>query len=183
MIRATMPVLLASMLALVTLSEWKQLQCEGFVEMKRYVNVSRGFSVGIPKGFQGRHGYAAGPDVGVGISLSARCETVVVVYAEPNNFESGSLQEAADFAIKITRDGALSPVSVEQYTTRLGRLKAIGVIIRHADSDDIEHVVIAFRPKGGLVYTARLATTTSRLQADAIVFKSVLKDFRLEPWR
>src|SRR5258708_6193368 len=178
-----MTVLLVSMLSLATLSEWKQLQGEGFVEMKRYVNVSRGFSVGIPKGFQGLHGYPAGPDLGVGISLSARCETVVVVYAEPNNFESGSLQEAADFAIKIARDGGLSPVSVEQYTTRLGPLKAIGVIIHNTDSDDVEHMVIAFRPKGGLVYSAHLATTTSRLAADATVFKSVLKDFRLEPWR
>ena len=98
--------------------------------------------------------------------------SLLVVDAEPNNLESGLLQEAANSKIKYARDGGLSLVSVEQYTTHLGPLKALGVIIHHTDSDDVEHMVIALRPKGGLVYTAHLATTTSRLAADTIVFKA-----------
>ena len=63
------------------------------------------------------------------------------------------------------------------------RLPASGVTIHYRDSKDVEDVVVAFRPGGGLMYTARLGTLAARYERDRKRFIDVLRSFRLEPWR
>ena len=66
---------------------------------------------------------------------------------------------------------------------RLGTLDTAVATVRHLTTADVEEIVIAFRPGGGPVYTAQLATTAERYERDLKAFKQVLEGFRLEPWR
>lgn len=176
-----MTLLILGFLALNTNPDWKRLQCSGDAVGGRYVNYAVGFSVGLPVGLKGKRGQAAGPERGVSIPLTANCVGVIVVYGEPNSAEwantAVAVAETAGYAL------ADNGVVVRRYKTRLGRLPASGATIRYRDSSDIEDLVIAFRPRGGPVYTARLATTNVRYRRDHRRFLEVLRGFRLEPWR
>jgi hypothetical protein len=169
-------------LAFTGLAEWKLLQCEGQERITgRYLNYSRAFSVGIPKEFPARRSAAGGPDVGVPIPLSPDCTSVIVVFATPNSLEWASPREAIEWEFHADSDNVgLTPTV---YHACLGRLRAAAVTAHHIDSEDVEVVVIAFGPDTGLIYEARLATTSARFKADCRVFDRVLKSFRTEPWR
>lgn len=147
----------------------------------RYVNYAEGFSVGMPVGLKGKRGQAAGPERGVSIPLSANCVGVIVVYGEPNSAEwaNPAVAIVAMAGYAQTDNG----VVVRRYRTKLGRLPAFGATIRYRDSSDIEDLVIAFRPGGGPMYTARLATPNIRYRRDHQRFIETLRSFRLAPWR
>ena len=149
---------------------------------RRYFNYAEGFSVAIPRGLRGRAGQAAGPERGVAIPLSRDCAGVLVVYGEPNSAEWPTPAKAITEKVQIeTEDDP--KVELRRYRARLGKLAAAGVTIRHPATAAVEEIVIAFRPGGGPVYTARLATLESRHEQDRARFKKVLRGFRLEPWR
>ena len=59
----------------------------GHLSRREYLNLAGGFSVGVPRGFKGGRGQAAGPERGVSIPLSPDCEGVAVVFGEPNSLE------------------------------------------------------------------------------------------------
>lgn len=65
----------------------------------------------------------------------------------------------------------------------MGRLPASGVTVHYRDSQDVEDIVIAFRLRGGGMYTAELLTVAARYERDRKSFIDVLRRFRLEPWR
>ena len=157
-------------------------QCQGKPVSRRYINYAQGFSVAIPKGLRGRHGQSAGPERGVSIPLSRDCAGVVVVYGNPNSLEwpspAAATGEEAESAVKDD-----PRAEVRRYTTRLGRLKAAGVKVGRRATSEVEETVVAFRPGGGPVYTARLRTTVARYERDREVFRAVLRGFRIEDWR
>ena len=72
---------------------------------------------------------------------------------------------------------------INRYTTRMGKLNAAGATIRHKATPDIEDIVIAFRPGGGLVYQARLVSLPNQHDQDFDTFARVLREFQIEPWR
>ena len=162
--------------------EWKKLQCQGRPVFNRYFNYAEGFSVAMPKRIRGRHGQVDGPERGVSIPLSPDCTGVVVVYGEPNSADlpkpTAAISSEVETVVKED-PGA----EVRRYTTRVGNLKAAGVTVRHSRTSEVEDIVIAFRPGGGPVYTARLSTTKRRSKQDRNVLLKVLRSFRLEPWR
>jgi hypothetical protein len=175
-------VLVLTSLNQTSLSQWKQWQCQGRVISKRYFNYAEGFSLAMPSGLRGRAGQAAGPERGVSIPLSHDCAGVVVVYGEPNSSE---WQMPAD-AIKWEVDSVVENdphAEVQRYKTRLGKLKAEGVTVRHRATSEVKDIVVAFRPGGGPEYTAILSTTATRYKKDRDVFSKVLRGFRLEDWR
>lgn len=176
-----MTFLLLIFLAFTNQSEWKRLQCTGDVVHGRYVNYAEGFSVGMPVGLKGKRGQAAGPERGVSIPLSGNCLGVVVLYGEPNSVEYPTPSAAVTRISEYARSD--NGVVARRYRTKLGRLPAAGATIRYRGKSDIEDVVIAFRPRGGPMYTARLATTVVRYRRDHRRFMEVLRRFRLEPWR
>lgn len=162
--------------------QWRKLLCQGRIISNRYFNYAEGFSLGMPRGFKGRAGQAAGPERGVSIPLSHDCSGVVVVDGAPNSFEW--LKPIAATKWQIDSASKYDPnVKVQQYRTRLGKLKAAGVTIRHQATAEVEEIVIAFRPGGAIVYTARLSTNNSRYTRDDRLFRKVLRAFRLEAWR
>ena len=175
-----MTAFLVGILVLTSLGQWKQ--CEGTPVSRRYFNYAEGFSVAIPKGLRGRRGQSAGPERGVSIPLSRDCTGVVVVYGNPNSLEwrspAAAIVEKAESAIKDDPQA-----EVRRYMTRLGRLKAAGVNVRRRANSQVEETVVAFRPGGGPVYTARLRTTVARYKRDRAVFRAVLRGFRIEDWR
>ena len=162
--------------------QWKHLQCQGSPVSNRYFNRAEGFSVAIPKKLRGRRGQAAGPERGVAIPISHDCSGVVVVYGEPNSFEWPTPADA----IKWQIDSAVKDdphAEVQRYKIRLGKVRAAGVIVRHRATSEVEEIVVAFRPGGGPIYTAMLATTGTAHKQDHGVFRKVLQGFRLEAWR
>jgi hypothetical protein len=174
-------VFVLTFLALTSLSEWKALQCTGEPVIDRYVNYAEGFSVAIPAGLQGRRGQVVGPERGVSIPLSADCVGVVVLFGEPNSADWATAADAVAATVRYAL--ADNEVAVQRYRTKMGPLAAAGATIRYRGTSDVEDVVIAFRPGGGPVYTARLATTNIRYQRDHRRFVDVLRGFRLEAWR
>src|SRR2546422_5884393 len=133
-------VLVVTSLSQKGLSEWKQLQCQGRAISRRYFNSAEGFSLAMPSGHKGRAGQAAGPERGVSIPLSRDCKGVVVVYGEANSFE---WQTPVD-AIKWEVDSEMEDdphAEVHRYKTRLGKLKAAAVTVRHRATDEVEDMV------------------------------------------
>ena len=177
-----MGILVLSLLAQASLSEWKGWQCKGEIVVGRYVNYAEGFSVAMPTGLRGRRGQASGPERGVSVPLSSDCVGVVVVYGEQNSLEWATPAAAVAETVEMdTRAGALAVV--KRYSARLGRLAAAGATIRHKETSDVEDIVIAFRPGWGPVYVAHLATTEARYKRDHPRFLEILRSFRLEDWR
>ena len=166
-------------LVLTTQSDWKNLQCTGDLVSGRYVNYAEGFSVGIPAGLKGKRGQAAGPERGFSIPLSANCAGIIAVDGEANSLEWANALVAATAMASYAEGG----VVLRRYRTKLGRLPAAGTTIRYHGTSDIDDIVVALRPGGALVYTARLATTGDRYRLDHRRFTEVLRRFRLEPWR
>lgn len=175
-------VLVLMSLGQTNLAQWKQLQCTGRTVSKRYFNHAEGFSVAIPNDLKGRAGQAAGSERGVAFPLSQDCTGVVVVFGEPNSLEWPAPTDALTWLARTHTEGD-SQAKVRRYWTRLGKLKAAGVTIHHQATSDVEDIVVAFRPGGGPVYTAHLATTGTRYKQDRRSFKKLLRGFRLEPWR
>lgn len=174
--------LVLSSLGQASFQQWRQLQCKGRIISERYFNNAEGFSLAIPSGLRGRTGQDDGPERGVSIPLSPDCNGVVVVYGEPNSLE---WSKPAD-SIKWEVDSAVEddPQSeIQQYKTRLGKLKAAGVTIRHRANFEVMDRVVALCLGGGQVYTAILSTTKARYKKDHNVFRKVLRGFRLESWR
>jgi hypothetical protein len=165
-----------------SLVQGKQRQCAGSSISNRYTNYAEGFSIAIPRGYQGRRGQAAGPERSVSIPLSHDCAGVVVVYGEPNSLEWSRPAEAISWKIDTVAKGD-SQAEVRRYTTRLGNLKAAAVTVRHSATSEVEEFVVAFRPGGGPVYMAMLSTTETRYKQDSYVFRKVLRGFRLTAWR
>lgn len=149
--------LLLIFLALTVQSEWKSLQCSGDAVSGRYVNYAEGFSVAMPVGLKGKRGQASGPERGVSIPLSANCSGVIAVDGEANSLEWVNAVVAVASTARYAQKG--NGVVVRRYRTKLGRLPAAGATIRYRGTSEIEDVVVALRPGGALVYTARLATT------------------------
>lgn len=177
-----MAAFLVGVLVLTSLGQWKQWQCQGSAISGRYFNYAEGFSVAIPRDLQGRRGQAAGPERGVSLPLSHDCIGVVVVFGEANSFEWPSPADAITWTVQTqTEDDP--QVEVQRYSTRLGKLRAAGVTIRHQAKSDVEDIVVAFRPGGGPIYTAWLATTGTRYKQDRKSFRKILRGFRLETWR
>lgn len=175
-----MAAFLVGVLVLTSLGQWKQWQCQGSAISKRYFNDAEGFSVAIPRGLQGRHGESAGPERGVSLPLSHDCTGVVVVVADPNSLEWPTPADAITWEVQTEDD---PQGELQRYRTGLGKLTAAGVTIRHGATPDVEDIVVAFRPRGGPVYAAWLATTGTRYKQDRKSFRKVLRGFRLEPWR
>ena len=175
-------VLVLTSLNQTSLSQWKQWRCQGRPTSKRYFNYAEGFSVAIPSGLQGRAGQDAGPERGVAVPLSRDCTGVVVVYGEPNSLEWPTPADAITWEVQTqTKDAPQA--EIQRYRTRLGKLKAAGVTVKRGATSEVEDIVVAFRPGGGPVYTARLSTTGKRYKQDREVFRKVLRGFRLEAWR
>jgi len=182
-----MAVILVSVLALTTfiqmkLGEWRQSQCKGDTVSKWYFNYAQGFSIAIPTGFLGRRGQEAGPERGVSIPFSRDCTGVMVVYGEPNSLEWATPADTIKWKIDEAKEDDPQNVA-RRFITRLGKLKAAGVIISRHTTDEREIVVVAFRPRSGLVYTAMLSTAGKRYPRDHKIFMEALQGFRLEAWR
>jgi len=77
--------------------------------------------------------------------------------------------------------GVLALTSFSQ--TKLGKLKAAGVAIRHQTTGEWEVMVVAFRPGGSPVYQATLSAAGKRYPSDRKIFMKALQSFRLEAWR
>jgi len=164
------------------LSEWRQLQCKGSAVSKRYFNYAQGFSIAIPTGLQGRRGQAAGPERGVSIPLSRDCMSVMVVDGEPNSLEWATPADAIRWRIDAAKEDNPQAVA-RRFITRLGKLKAAGVTIRHQTTGEWEVMVVAFRPGGSPVYQATLSATGKRYPSGRKIFMKALQSFRLEAWR
>jgi hypothetical protein len=177
-----MAAFLVGVLVLTSLGQWRQWQCQGSPIRGRYFNYAEGFSVAIPSGLRGRRGQSAGPERGVSLPLSRDCAGVAVVYGEPNSAEWSKPADAITHEVRAQTEHD-PQAEIRRYRTRLGKLTAAGVTVRHRATSDVEDVVVAFRPRGGPVYTARLATTRDRYAQDRKSFRRVLRGFRLEPWR
>lgn len=162
--------------------KWKRLLCTGRAVSGRYANYAEGFSVAMPTGLKGRIVPVDGPQRGVSVPLSQDCAGVLTVDGEPNSLEWATPADAITDQVElwIKRD---PQAKVEKYSTRLGKLKAVGTAIHHRTTNDVEEAVIAFRPGGGPVYTALLRTTKARYRRDRERFQEVLRSFRLEPRR
>jgi hypothetical protein len=167
------------LLALAPHSDWKRLQCTGEFFSGRYVNYAEGFSVGIPFRLKGKRGQAAGPERGFSIPLSADCAGVIAFDGEANSLEWENARDVAVATAKYYDDG----IVLHRHRTKLGRLAAVGVTISYPNQSDIDEFVVALRPGGALVYTARLGTTEARYRKDHQRFVGVLRRFRLEAWR
>jgi len=167
------------LLALTPQSDWKRLQCTGEFFSGRYVNYAEGFSVGIPSGLKGKRGQAAGPERGFSIPLSVNCVGVITFDGGANSLEWTNAHVAAVARASYYDNG----IVLRRYRTILGGLPAEGVVIHYGDTSDIDEFVIALRPGGALVYTARLGTTEARYRQDHRRFVGLLRRFRLEPWR
>lgn len=177
-----MTTFLAGILLLTSFGQWKQWQCQGEPVTGRYFNYAQGFSIAIPKHLSGRRGQSAGPERGVSVPLSDDCAGVVVVYGQPNSLGWSSPSDAVGYEVEsAVKDDA--GAAARRYETRLGRLKAAGVTVRRGATSEVEDTVIAFRPGGGPVYTARLRTTAARYDRDGAVFRALLRGFRIEDWR
>lgn len=160
-------------------SDWKHLQCTSTFFSGRYINYAEGFSVGIPLGLKGKRGQADGPERGFSIPLSADCTGVITFDGAANSLEWANASAAVGEMASYHEDG----IVLRRYRTKLGRLTAMGVTIRYSSSSDIDELIVALRPRGALVYTARLGTTKSRYRQDHRQFVGILRRFRLEPWR
>jgi hypothetical protein len=106
----------------------------------------------------------------------------MVVFGEPNSLEWATPAGAINCEIDTTKEDDPQAVA-QQFITRLGKLKAAGVILRHHTTDEREVIVVAFRPGGGPVYKAMLNTTGGRYSHDRKIFMKALQGFRLEAWR
>jgi hypothetical protein len=168
-------------IALTTGSDWKRDVCAGDPVSGRYVNYAEGFSVGIPRDLNARRVRVSGPERGVSIVLSADCAGVVRFDGEPNSLEWATPSIAAAAIAEYSKTGG--GFILRRYKTRMGRFPASGVTIHYRNSQDVEDLVIAFRPGGGPMYTARLGTVAARYARDRRRFIDVLRRFRLEPWR
>jgi hypothetical protein len=179
---AFIALLLLTSLGQRNFDQGKQLQCQGRTIRKRYFNYAEGFSAGIPNGLTGRAGQAAGPERGFSILLSRNCRGVALIDGEANSAEwkipSEAIKDEIESAVKDDPQA-----KVMRYNTRLGRLRAAGVIIHHRTTGEVTDMVVALRPGGALVYTARLWTTETRYKRDRGIFRKVLRSFRLEAWR
>ncbi|HEY7180156.1 MAG TPA: hypothetical protein VIC84_02005, partial [Blastocatellia bacterium] len=147
-----------------------------------YFNYAQGFSIGIPTALPGRRGQEAGPERGVSIPLASDCTSVMVVFGEPNSLEWTRPSGAVKWEIGVAKEDDSQAVA-RRFITRLGKLKAAGVTIRHQTTDELETIVVAFRPGGSLFYQARLSTTEKRYSHDLKIFMKVLQGFRLEALR
>jgi len=107
---------------------------------------------------------------------------VVVVYGEPNSLEWATPADAISWKIKTAKEDDPQAVT-RRFITRLGKLKAAGVTIRHHTTDEREAVVVAFHPGGSPVYQATLSATGKRYPHDHKIFMEALHGFRLEAWR
>ena len=175
----------AILIALVlqtNLAQWKQWQCEGTPVTGRYFNYSVGFSVAAPPGVQGRRGQSSGPEQGIAFPLTHDCNRVVVAFGEPNSLAWPTPAAAINWTVQASIRGD-PQAKINRYTTRIGKLNAAGATIRHRATPDIEDIVIAFRPGGGLVYQARLVSVPNQHDQDFDAFTRVLREFRLEAWR
>jgi len=167
---------------LLDVDNWKSHQCSGTSVTGKYANYAEGFSIRLPRGLIGKRGQAAGPERGVSIPLSPDCEGVVEVFGEANSLDWPKPEDA--IASEITRATEDSHrVGVTRYASRLGSLLAAGVTLRSDRTDDVEDIVVAFRPGGGPVYFARLRSTAARYVRDRDAFTRIIRSFRLEPWR
>ncbi len=164
------------------LTQWKQWQCEGTPVTGRYFNYALGFSVEAPPGIQGLRGQSSGPERGVAYPLSYDCNRVIVVFGEPNSLEWSTPDAAISWTVQARIKGD-PQAEINRYNTTMGKLKAAGATIRHRATPDIEDIVIAFRPGGGLEYQARLVSLPNRRDQDFDTFAKVLREFLIEPWR
>jgi hypothetical protein len=168
-------------LSLTTPSDLRHDLCTGDRIVGRYVNYAEGFSVGIPRKLIGRRVRVSGPERGVSIVLSRDCAGIVRFDGDPNPLEWATTAIAASETAGFSKDRG--GFIVRRYKTRMGRLPASGVTVHYRDSQDVEDIVVAFRPRGGPMYTAELLTAASRYERDRKRFIDVLRRFRLEPWR
>jgi hypothetical protein len=117
------------------------------------------------------------------LALSCR----VIVPASSGSTVTQTLFEWATTAIAASETAEFSKdrggFIVRKYKTRMGRLPANGVTVHYPDSQDVEDLVVAFRPDGGPIYTAHLWTDAARYRRDRKSFLDVLRRFRLAPWR
>lgn len=141
-----------------------------------YHNPALGFSVRVPRGFQGLAGDQAGPERGVKILLGEGRR--IVVFGEPNSLELKDTAQAVRRAIEA--EGLVARDS-EVVSGRLGRLPASRMVIQSGGR--ALEVVVAFRPGGGLVYWARLESDQEHFPYDRTVFKKVVQSFRTEEWK
>ena len=169
------------MISVGTPSDWRHDLCTGERIVGRYVNYAEGFSVGIPRNLIGRRVPVSGPERGVSIALSSDCAGVIRFDGDANSLEWASPAIAAIETPGFSEDRG--GFVVRKYKTRMGRLLASGVTIHYRDSQNVEDVVVAFRPDGGPIYTAHLWTDTARHRRDRKRFLRVLLRFRLAPWR
>ena len=155
--------------------------CTGDRIVNRYVNYAQGFSVGIPRKLIGRRVPVSGPERGVSIVLSPDCAGVIRFDGEPNSLEWATTAVAASETAGLSkvRGGFI----VRKYRARMGRLPASGATVHYRDSQEVEDIVVAFRPRGGPMYTAQLWTDAARYRRDRKSFLEVLRRFRLAPWR
>jgi len=142
----------------------------------RYHNPAQGFSVRVPRGLRGVAGDQAGPERGVKILLGEGRR--IVVYGEPNSLEWEDTAQAARRAIEV--DG-FDAGNTKVTSGRLGPLPASRGVIQ-SRSRNLE-VIVAFRPRGGPVYWARLESDRKHFRYDQTVFNRVARSFRIEAWK
>jgi hypothetical protein len=143
----------------------------------RYSNPSQGFSVLVPMGLAGLAGAEAGPERGVGVPLSASAS--MVVFAEPNSLDWKRPADGIRWAVAARRAELIETPRVT--ATRLGKIEASTATLRTLD--DVEEIVLAFRPGGGLIYWAQLTTDRARHPRDRIRFLQMIRTFRVEARR
>jgi len=106
----------------------------------------------------------------------------MVVFGEPNSLEWATPADAISWRTETAKEDDPQAVA-RRFITRLGKLKAAGVTIRHHTTDEWEALVVAFRPGGSPVYQATLSATGKRYSRDRKIFMKALQSFRLEAWR
>ena len=168
-------------ISLTTHSDWRHDLCTGNRIVGRYVNYSEGFSVGVPRNLIGLRVPVSGPERGVSIVLSRDCAGVIRFDGHPNSLEWATTEIAAFETARFSKDRG--GFIVRKHKTRMGRLSANGVTVHYRDSQDVEDLVVAFRPGGGPMYTAHLWTNAARYRRDSKSFLDVLRRFRLALWR
>jgi hypothetical protein len=168
-------------LSLSSPSDWRHDLCSGDRIVGRYVNYAEGFSVGIPRKLIARRVPVSGPERGVSIVLSHDCAGVIRFDGDANALEWSTTTAAASETAGFSKDDG--GFIVRKYKTRMGRLPASGVTVHYRGSQDVEDIVVAFRPGGGPMYEAHLWTDVARYRRDRKDFLDVLRRFRLAPWR
>ena len=157
---------------------------------REYANRDYGFYVLLPEGYVGHgshspnpnHGFLIGlPDPSTTGSVTLDDKRFVWVIAEYNPSDLNSLNEVADWRIKISGKGKSNFTVLSSSDTKLNGLPAKHLRYEYgsANAKVIQEKVIALR--GNILYEIGLTTTADDYKKDEEQFLKMLNNFRR--WR